>query len=349
MPLIAHSPSASSTSYTSFHLQSQRKQHLIHLFSPTILVQPAPHTPLFTYNPSASSTSYAPYRPLSQCKQHLIHVFSPTVPAYATPHTPLFAHNPSATSTSYTPFDVQSPCKEHLIHLFSPTIPVQAAPHTPLFTYIPSASSTSYTSFHLQSQCKQHLIHLFSPTVPVQAAPHTAIFAHNPSAIAIRDEAPRAPFSIEHSRDCASSTGQWHICTHKRAHTYGRPSDHLCMHCCLYLHTPTFYSLHSLHSLQLVGAVPVRVPHGNTNSPSTLHCVCRGSVPCRLLSVWSRGMWRVFVAWTCVYAHVPGSSDALTCGAIQAGPGHAHVPSLSDALTWGDSGRPWPCTCPRLQ
>ena len=35
------------------------------------------------------------------------------------------------------------------------------------------------------------------------------------------------------------------------------------------------------------------------------------------------------------HAHVPGSSDALTCGAIQAGLGHAHVPGFSDALTCG--------------
>ena len=70
-------------------------------------------------------------------------------------------------------------------------------------------------------------------------------------------------------------------------------------------------------------------------SPSTLLRVCRGSVPWRLLTVWSRGLWCVFVAWICLCALVPGHCDALTCGAIQAGPGHAHVPRLRIALTCG--------------
>ena len=146
--------------------------------------------------------------------------------------------------------------------------------------------------------------------------------------IAIRDEAPRAPFSIEHSRDCASSTGHWHICSHKRAYTWPSFDHRVCIAVCTC--TPRLSStLYSLLGLYLSVFLVVILMHPR---------LCTVTVVAPYLAVYFRCgleacgvcLWRGHVC-----AHVPGSSDALTCGAIQAGPGHAHVPSLSDALTCG--------------
>ena len=113
--------------------------------------------------------------------------------------------------------------------------------------------------------------------------------------------------------------------------THGRPFDHrVCIAVCTC--TPRLSStLYSLLGLYLSAFLVVILTHPR---------LCTVTVVAPYRAVYFRCgleacgvcLWRGHV---CVPMHVPGSSDALTCGAIQAGPGHAHVPSLSDALTCG--------------
>ena len=80
----------------------------------------------------------------------------------------------------------------------------------------------------------------------------------------------------------------------QRAYTWPSFDHRVCIAVCTC--TPRLSStLYTLLELYLSVFLVVILTH-----PQLLHRGCRGSVPCRVLSVWSRGMWRVFVVWTCV-------------------------------------------------